>query len=74
MSQLGDDFGIRFRFKHNSLSFELLLQLAEVFNNTVMHHGHTVGSMRVGIVFRRLTVGCPTRMADARRSKKRLGR
>ena len=69
--EMGDDFGVGVAGKHRAVRDQLLLQLAEILDDAVMHDRNKVGRMRVGIGFGRLAVRGPAGMADAGRTAQR---
>ena len=54
-----------------ALRGQLVLQLAEILDDAVMHDRHALGRMRMGVGFGRLAVGRPAGMADAGRAEER---
>ena len=63
--EVGDDLGVGLALKLEALLLELFAQLAEILDDAVVHDGHPVAGMRMGIGLVRLAVGCPAGMADA---------
>jgi hypothetical protein len=64
--QLGQDFRIRFGTKGNPFFFQLFFQQMVVFNNAVVNDENIfrLVPLRMGVLHRRLTVGCPPGMGD----------
>ena len=62
---MGDDLGIGLGAHLMAARRQLLAQLAEVLDDTVMHHGDDVGGVGMGVDLVGNTVGRPARMADA---------
>ena len=69
---MGDDLGIRFRAEMGVALDQLLLQLEIIFDDAVVHDHDIAGAVRVGVVFRRPAMGCPTAVTDADLSGYRL--
>ena len=70
--QMGDDLGVGLALEPALLGQQFGLQLLVVLDDAVMHHGHPVGRVRVGVVLGRAAVGRPAGMADADRAGQRL--
>ena len=62
--QMGDHLGVGFGLELRAFGFELLTQLPEIFDDAVVHDGHALGGMRMGIVLVGPAVGRPAGMAD----------
>ena len=69
--EMGDHFGVGVAGEHRAVRDQLVLQLAEILDDAVMHDRNEVGRMRVGIGFGRLAVRGPAGMADAGRAVQR---
>src|SRR6185437_5215845 len=63
--QMGDSLGIGLADEFTTTLGQLLTQLAEIFNDAVVNDRNRFGRMRMGIVFGRSAMACPTRVPDA---------
>src|ERR1700733_12192565 len=68
---MGDNFGVGFAGKFRALFFEAFPQLAKILDDAVMNNGDVVGCVGMGVIFGRLAMGSPARMADARMALER---
>ena len=68
--QLGDHFCIRIGTEGQSSAHQHFTQKNIVFDDTIMHHGKASGftQMRMGIDIRRLSMCCPSCVADSDRT------
>jgi len=61
--------GVSLRGKHITLLLLSAAQALMIFDDTVVHDGDTLlADMRVGILFRWFTVGCPASVGDPQRA------
>jgi hypothetical protein len=65
---VSDHLGIGLALELYALAFELLAQLAEIFDDAVMHNGENIGRMRMGIRLARSAVGSSAGVTDSNRS------
>ena len=63
--QMSNHFSVGLRRELKPIYFKCRPQVAEILNNTVMHHGDAAEKMRMGVDFNRCTMGGPTGMTDA---------
>ena len=72
LRQHGYGFGIRIGDRIQTIACKFDPQLAEVLDDTVVHHGDGACAVGVGVVCVRLAVGGPAGVADARLTRQRL--
>src|SRR6185312_8873818 len=60
-----NNFGVGLGLEDRAFFLQRLAQLAKVFDDSVMDDGDAFGGVRMGVVFGRLAVGRPARMADS---------
>ncbi len=70
--QMNDHFGVGFAAELRTVLAERFAQLAEIFDNAVVHDGDALGGVRMRIEFGRLAVGRPAGVSDAHRTGERL--
>src|SRR5687767_10650540 len=65
--EVGDDFAVRLGLKGVTAFGELLPQLPEVLDNSVVNDGKVAGAieMRMGVFLRHSTVGSPAGVTEA---------
>jgi hypothetical protein len=66
--EVGDNLGVGVAAKLAAQGPQLGLELDVVFDDAIVHDGDVPRDVRVGVVFARLAVGGPARVADARRA------
>lgn len=69
--QMRDHFGVGFRGENPALGHEFVAQFAEILDDSVVNDREPRRGMRVGVVFGRLAMRGPARMADAAMARKR---
>ena len=62
---MDDGLRVGFRREDMTLGGQFFAQLAEILDDAVMHDGHAVARVRMGVVLRRAPMRRPARMADA---------
>jgi hypothetical protein len=73
VDQLRDHLGVGFALERAPFGDQLRLQLGEVLDDAVVHHGHPPGLLGMGVALVRRAMGRPPRMPDADVSRQRIG-
>ncbi len=69
---MGDDLGVGIGAELRAIVLELLAQLAEILDDSIVHHREAVGGMRMRVALGRTAMGRPAGVADADRAVERL--
>ena len=70
--EMRDNLGVGFRSELGAAPFKLFAQLAEIFDDAVMHDRETLGGVRMRVVLGGPAVRRPARVADAGGAGQRL--